>query len=73
MMAGRRGVDLSQTTRQNICQIRGLAFRKIARHVIRALEGEDAATEERIRHLAKDEDFQNLVGEVFTLHCAAAQ
>jgi hypothetical protein len=62
-------VDITSTTRQNICQIRGILFRKMARAVIKQLCGEEQATEDRVRHLAKDNEFQELVGEAWLLHC----
>lgn len=77
MRAGRRpDADLSETTRQNICQIRGQAFRKIARHVLRAMlpgDEHEQITDARIRLLAKDETFQQMVGEVFIMHISTLQ
>lgn len=57
--------EISQTTRQNLCQIRGSAFRRLARAVLIALRGEEAATPQNIRQLAKSEAFQEMVGTVF--------
>lgn len=68
MLGPRPNSLIAETTRQNICQIRGQAFRKIARQLIRHLEGDDAATEDRVRLLAKNEEFQELVGEAFIQH-----
>jgi len=64
-------LDITATTRQNICQVRGILFRKMARAVIKQLCGEEQATEERVRLLAKEEEFQELVGEAWLQHCRA--
>lgn len=54
---------LIETTRQNLCQIRGAAFRKLARAVLAQLLGPEAVTDARVRQLAKDATFQHLVGD----------
>lgn len=62
--APRKGLKpIEQTTRQNLCQLRGLAFRRLARAVLTQLLGAEAATGDRVRLLAKDVTFQELVGQ----------
>jgi hypothetical protein len=68
MPAPKCNLNVEETTRQNLCQIRGQAFRKIARQVIRQIDGEDEATDERVRILAKNEQFQELVGQMLKEH-----
>ena len=55
--------EISQTTRQNLCQMRGSAYRRLARAVLTLLRGEDAATPQNVRILAKSKEFQEMVGQ----------